>query len=321
VTPVDGASRDELEQWLATLEEGADAVAFPSDAARDAYLDSLPTRSEVEVRAFLRRILMPTGEQGIDQFHREWLKHLTMEEPETFVEVINREYFSRLIRPEPCEPPWQGLSWILDLLPDWPMQAIEVLEAYFLAHMMHMPDRRISGIGDAQAVIRAMWIGNPASGVAKRELVFGLGSERFEHLVGSLYNAMGYTTRVTARSRDGGRDLEISRREPGASEKSRVECKLWKQPVGVVPVRNLLGVVAHELATKGILVTASSFTSPARRLAENDPRLELLGWDELLPLLDQHLGADWGRLVDHHIAESMKRPASGPLSVRGEDEG
>jgi len=109
VTPVDGASRDELERWLATLEEGADAVAFPSDAARDAYLDSLPTRSEVEVRAFLRRILMPTGEQGIDQFHRKWLKHLIMEEPETFVEVINREYFSRLIRPEPCEPPWQGL--------------------------------------------------------------------------------------------------------------------------------------------------------------------------------------------------------------------
>lgn len=191
------------------------------------------------------------------------------------------------------------------------MQAIEVLEAYFLAHMMHMPDKRISGLADAQAVIRAMWIGNSTSGAAKRELVFGLGSERFEHLIGALYNAMGYTTRVTARSRDGGHDLEISRREPGANEKSRVECKLWNQPVGVVPVRNLLGVVAHELATKGILVAASSFTRPARRLAESDPRVELLGWEELLPLLDQHLGADWGRFVDHHIADSMKKAGIG----------
>jgi hypothetical protein len=60
------------------------------------------------------------------------------------------------------------------------------------------------------------------------------------------------------------------------------------------------------------LVAGSSFTSPARRLAENDPRLELLGWDELLPLLDQHLGADWGRFVDHHIAESMKKAGIGP---------
>ena len=85
-----------------------------------------------------------------------------------------------------------------------------------------------------------------------------------------------------------------------------MECKLWTKPVGVRTVRNLLGVVAHEISTKGVLVTTSRFTRPAREMAQRDPRLELLGWEEILPLLDEHLGADWGRNVDRLIAESMR---------------
>src|SRR5471032_1858780 len=122
-----------------------------------------------------------------------------------------------------------------------------------------------------------------------------------------MYHEMGFATAITPRSHDGGRDVLITRDAPGAKETSVVECKLWIGPVGVPRVRQLLGVVAHERATKGVLATTGSFTKPARTLANNDPRLELVGWEELLPLLDEHLGADWGRTIDSHVTRSMQR--------------
>lgn len=205
------------------------------------------------------------------------------------------------------EPTWQGLSWILDLIPRWPQQAIDVLEAYFLAHIMVLPDGRISGIGDAQAIIRAMWIGNAVSGAEKRQLIFDLGPTKFEHLIESLYEAMGFATRLTSRSADGGRDILVVKEQPGSREQSLIECKLWDSRVSVTVARRLLGVVAHERATKGVLVSASWFTRPCREFAASDPRLELLDWDQLLELLDQHLGADWGRHVDVIVSRSMQR--------------
>jgi restriction system protein len=95
--------------------------------------------------------------------------------------------------------------------------------------------------------------------------------------------------------------------QPGSREKSLVECKLWDGRVSVTTARRLLGVVAHERATKGIIVSASSFTRPCREFAASDPRLELLDWDQLLDLLDRHLGADWGRHVDVILSRSMHR--------------
>jgi restriction system protein len=309
-----GPRADEMgvEDWLSTLDDDSDGLAissaFPNEKVKAAYLESVPARADGEVRDVLRQFLMRTGELGSDDLRVEWLKHLFLEDDERFGKAMTIEYNRRLVGLDPSgEPAWQGLSWILDLLPRWPMKAIEVLEAYFLAHMMQLPDGRISGISDAQALIRAMWIGNPTSGAQKRDVVFQLGSVRFEHLVESLYSAMGFTTKVTARSKDGGRDIEVVRDDPSAKEHSLVECKLWHRPVGVTVARRLLGVVAHERSTKGVLVSTSSFTKPARDLVACEPRLELLGWKELLCLLDEHLGADWGLNVDAHITDSMSR--------------
>ena len=312
-----------LLEWLALLAEDRDDggrpvvdFAFPNEKLRHEYLDSIAARTDEEVRDLLRRFLIKTGEFGSDELRAEWLKHLFFNDQDGWRNAMTIEYYRRLSGlDESGEPTWQGLTWILDLLPRWPMKAIEVLESFLLAHLAELPDGRIWGIGDAQALIRTMWIGNPTSGAAKRNLIFQLGPRRFEYLVESLYHAMGFATHLTAQSMDGGRDVEIVREAPGARERSLVECKLWLGRVGVPKVRQLLGAVAHENWTKGILVAPSGFTKPARTMAQHEPRIELMGWEALLSLLDQHLGAQWGQSVDQIITDSLKRADSTDQSV------
>jgi restriction system protein len=195
----------------------------------------------------------------------------------------------------------------LDLLPKWPNQAIEVAESYFLAHMMVMPDGRMHGIADVQAIIRAKWIGNPQDISGKKTLLVKLGSRRFEHLIDELYASMGYETRLTAPTRDGGRDVIASMSSPAQAVRILVECKLTTRPVGIQVLRQVLGAVAHEIANKGAIVTNAKFTTPSSKLADSDPRLELVDGDRLIPLLNQYLGANWPSHVDVHIARSLSR--------------
>jgi restriction endonuclease Mrr len=72
-------------------------------------------------------------------------------------------------------------------------------------------------------------------------------------------------------------------------------------------VRQLAGTWRPTGATKRILITTSTFTRPAREDAAAQPQLELIDWDELLPLLDEHLGADWHHGLGRHIEQSRQR--------------
>ncbi len=59
-----------------------------------------------------------------------------------------------------------------------------------------------------------------------------------------------------------------------AGEIVLVQCKRWDKPIGVPVVRELLGAVTAEGATRGVLVASSKFTDPARTFArENDIEL------------------------------------------------
>jgi hypothetical protein len=41
--------------------------------------------------------------------------------------------------------------------------------------------------------------------------------------------------------------------------------------------------------------------------AAAQPQLELIDWDDLLRLLDEHLGADWHHGLGRHIEQSRRR--------------
>src|ERR1700751_139259 len=86
------------------------------------------TRSEREVRKVLSGFLMQTGTLGVDEGRAEWL--LASKKPPT-TELERRTVLHYLGMKGVF--PWEGITWVLDLLPGHPREAISALSAYFLA--------------------------------------------------------------------------------------------------------------------------------------------------------------------------------------------
>jgi restriction endonuclease Mrr len=94
-----------------------------------------------------------------------------------------------------------------------------------------------------------------------------LSPREFEELIAELWTRFDYEVELTARTRDGGRDI-IAVRKREADVRILVECKRYTPPrkVGIEVVRSLYGVKIDEKATKAVLATTTSFTSEALRL-------------------------------------------------------
>jgi restriction system protein len=101
---------------------------------------------------------------------------------------------------------WERITWVLDLIPHYPAKALDVLGAFFAAHCQFMPDGRIHGLSDAEAIIRRKYLHceNP------RDALLSLRPDEFEYLIGALYESMGYDVMVTTASHDGGVDVEAN---------------------------------------------------------------------------------------------------------------
>lgn len=124
----------------------------------------------------------------------------------------------------------------------------------------------------------------------RREALGVIHSPRdLEIAAGKLYEAMGYSTKVTPYSRDGGIDV-VARREVGYSiEKIAVQCKLQSSPVGVQALRDLLGVVSADPSfTKGVLITTSGITGDADQFLKNNGRLQVITGAEMAALLEKY---------------------------------
>jgi restriction endonuclease Mrr len=118
--------------------------------------------------------------------------------------------------------------------------------------------------------------------------VFGLSARQFELLIADLLARDGFEVEVTPATRDGGKDVIATLRTAAGSFVVFVECKRYAadRPVGVTVARELIGVVHHERATSGLLVTTSSFTKPVLELRRSIPhRLDLKAYSDLVSWL------------------------------------
>ena len=98
----------------------------------------------------------------------------------------------------------------------------------------------------------------------------------FEELVAELFLGFGFEVELTARTRDGGKDVIAVRRDI-VRVRYLIECKRPDPGgyVSVAPVRELLGVRADENATKAILATTARFSPEAKLIFErNEWQLE-----------------------------------------------
>jgi restriction system protein len=251
---------------------------------------------------------MPSGMLGADNQTIHFLAHRM----KTGGKIPKTEFTRRLFcaaRTKGRVQPWEGVTWILDLLPQSPRRALDVIDAYISVHAGFMPDGRLLGMTDARAIIRAKYIlvGDLA---ASKEALQKLSPRELEVLVAALYRAMGYKVRLTPRAKDGGRDVVAERRKAGHRERCLVECKHHRHPIGVKDARALMGVVSIERATKGVLATSSRFTAGVKKLAKKNVQLDLVPRKSLVRLFNENLGSDWPTKVDELVAEEARQQAN-----------
>lgn len=149
--------------------------------------------------------------------------------------------------------------------------------------------------------------------IETREVLNNLGNETnlasmdwqdFESLIAELFQKefadKGAEVKVTQSSRDRGVDAVIFDPDPIKGGKFVVQAKRYTKTVDVSSVRDLCAVVQKEGASRGILVTTSSYGADAYVFAQNSP-ITLLNGSELLGLLEKH-----GYKFRINIAEARK---------------
>lgn len=115
----------------------------------------------------------------------------------------------------------------------------------------------------------------------------------FEHLVGALFERMGYDVRTTVASGDDGVDLYVRQGRRTAV----VQCKRYQGDVGSPQMRDLYGTMLHNNANEAYMVTTGNISNQARRWAEGKPIQMIDGFAlvEWISALDQHrTSRRWG---------------------------
>jgi restriction system protein len=113
----------------------------------------------------------------------------------------------------------------------------------------------------------------------------------FEHLIRELFEkefaGRGAEVKITQASRDRGVDAIAFNPDPIHGGKYIIQAKRYTNTVDVSAVRDLCAVVRKEGASRGILVTTSTYGADAYAFANNEP-VTLLNGAELLGLLGKH---------------------------------
>ena len=131
--------------------------------------------------------------------------------------------------------------------------------------------------------------GNILSELESRPNLIELNPSEFESFVASLFSQMGFETKLTRSSRDGGVDAIAYDTRPIVGGKVVIQAKRYRHTVGVSAVRDLYGTMMNEGANKGILVATSGYGPDAYDFVKDKP-IELIDGGGLLYLLEEHTG-------------------------------
>ena len=109
------------------------------------------------------------------------------------------------------------------------------------------------------------------------ELMYDLNPRKFEEVIADIMSDMGYDTKLTKSTRDGGRDILAVLHMPFGDLLIIVECKRYakERKVGRSIVERFLYIIREQdRASHGLIVTSSYFTSGAK-LLERDYKYQL----------------------------------------------
>ncbi|MBF0369751.1 MAG: restriction endonuclease [Magnetococcales bacterium] len=122
----------------------------------------------------------------------------------------------------------------------------------------------------------------------KQHLIHELTPRKYEELIAGIFSNNGFDVELTPEKNDGGFDvIAIKKCGLTGDTVNLIECKKYvRKKVGIIVVRGLLGVVNHNKAHKGLIVTTSNFTKPALDFAEsNKTKITLKDHDNVLDWL------------------------------------
>jgi restriction system protein len=125
------------------------------------------------------------------------------------------------------------------------------------------------------------------SNLENRPNLMDLSPFEFENLINNLFDRIGFNSKTTQSSRDGGVDVVAFDPRPILGGKVVIQAKRYKNVVGVSAVRDLYGTMINEGANKGILVATSHYGKDAYEFAKDKP-IELIDGGGLLYLLEQN---------------------------------
>jgi len=299
-----------LEEWLKYAEQPEqkrkvliECSSFMSDNQLNEYLSTISKRTDSQIKNLLRSFLPMGGAFGSDV---DRLKYYTSREDvlELWEEYEHvRRLFQGLMGNK--RHVWEGLSWILDLLPQFPTDAIAAINSYVLAHAQLLPDGRLNGLFDSIEVIRSKYIEQ----ITDKNFTAEITPRDFEFLVASLFPERDWEVIITPPTRDGGCDIIATKSTKGATDRVLIECKMKALVVTVEVARALVGILGEYKATRGVIVTSSRFTRPAIEFAKSTARLELIDRQELCRKLNMTHGPLWLSRLSSIVTWSRARAA------------
>ncbi len=109
----------------------------------------------------------------------------------------------------------------------------------------------------------------------------------FAGFCGWLFEALGYSARVSPPGADGGIDI-VATKDPLGVERPllKIQCKSGSGAIGSSDVQALNGTLAD--AELGVFIAVGGYTAPARQAAAGMPKMRLIGPEELLDLILTH---------------------------------
>ncbi len=121
--------------------------------------------------------------------------------------------------------------------------------------------------------------------LAKYKARFKLSPKLMERIVADVFKQMGYQSRVTAFSNDGGIDVILDK----GDETIGVQVKRYRNKIKVEQIRQLVGALVLARMTKGMIVTTSDFQRGAegavQRYNELGYRVKLINADRFFSAL------------------------------------
>lgn len=294
---------DTFDEWFELIlneEKVYPQFRIPFEEWFQNYLASVGNKSIDEVKTLLRCLLVPINRK-LDLSEYESYLYLKNSEDTKAQERAKNLYFNEQYkRMEAGYYAWEGITWILELLPYSPYQAVVALEGYAYSQD-GLPDDRIIGLQQCINIInsRFIYLEKPNRNLFKLKPV------EFEWLIEELYSKMGYDTKWTPATRDGGKDVIASIIRPDGIEHVYVECKLYNTTeLNNLHVKSFAYTVNNDKINRGVIFCTGYANKALKGI---DKRITILTYENICVLLNSHLGSDWDERLDNIVDLKRKK--------------